>query len=326
MAKWSDQIERQLADELARCEGKVRFEGDDAGSLWLWQADRRTGIKDAMALDLPTVYGPPKARLVQGQADTAGKHQLWAVETEANLVTDVHLVAGLPIAERPATIAMNLTASQNPAAHQIFCEQVNSLGLTGVSVTPRCCTGNNELKALAEVYLGLGKSYAGTVVGDLLRVIDHVESLLQIESEPIILITSGIVTPLALALAAIDQRIGGLIVDFGGDDSHMQPSGTPPFFVDQFGQLGANPLLTLAQCCVPRPMLLIDYPLDAPSWLSVAESIVLPFRAKLDRLRETFRTAGHPTRLQTIESAEIENRIDVLASFLETHFITQEQQ
>ncbi|NLX04136.1 MAG: hypothetical protein GXY33_03210 [Phycisphaerae bacterium] len=322
MPEWSEQLERQLASALARCAPQVRFDGRDAGALWLWQAKRKAALNEALGLDVPTVYGPPKATLVKGQEKAVDQFQVWSVETEPGVALQVHMRAVAALAGRPGAIVINLADRFDPAEHETFCGRINAMGLTAVSLTPRGLH-DNSVWSLAAAYLGLGQSYAGVAVSDLLRVVDHIESLLEVESEPLIVLGSGWLVPVVLAFAALDQRITGLVIGFGDGETLGGPTDRPPLFMNAYMHLGPNPVLTLAQCVVPKPMLLSNFPERSVGWLTNGKSGVLAPTEQLKQLTETYHVAGHPDRLElTGTAAGPDERLEQLRHFLEDHFTT----
>lgn len=321
MGRRSEQLDRQIAAALSRCAEKLSFTGTVAEDLWLWQAKCRGGVKEALALEMPTVYGPPTAKLVSGDPNSPGQLQLWDVTTDQGLADRVYVQSSGTGARRPAGIVMDLAGEDSSQEAERFCRQVVAMGLAGAVTCAKTGSDRSELAQLAALYLGLGKSYAGAVVGDLMRVLDHLESQLKFESEPIILAAGGPAMPIALALAAVDQRISGLVLDFSETVQVSGPAGCPPLFINQYLHLGPNPILSLALCGVPRPILLVDWPTEQTDyWSDVNKTAVLSPADQLDALRRAYRISGHPERIELISSSDVSDRFEMFEAFLKTHF------
>lgn len=312
MDMWPDQLKRQAIAALNNCASKVAFTGTTAEELWLWQAERRAALKRAMVLELPPVYGPPKAKIIQGDPDRPDRLQTWSIETDPGMTVPLAVQAASTV----AALVFHIAQRPDPPSHQKLCEQVSALGLAAAVVALRATDDREPTDSVAELYVGLGGSYAGAAVKDLLRVVDHVESRFQSDTEPLIITATGRMTPMALALAAIDQRVAGLMID--GSDSAVWngPQGRPPLFLEQYVHLGPNPIMTLAQCCAPRPMTLLNFPTDKPSWLPGTQSPVLSAADQIGTLRETFDVAGHADRLQLGHGCPP----DHIKTFLNEHF------
>jgi len=317
----SEGLERQITADVGRYAGKIAFAGSTAEDLWLWQANRRADLKLALAVELPTVYGPPKSRIIRGDTEAREQLQVWMVETEPHVSRPLYLQVGPQAAARPTAVVLDISESADDRAQEEFCGQMASIGLTGAASCLRAGTEPFDPAGLAEIYFGLGKSYAGAAVVDLLRIVDHLENQLRVEGEPIILVASGLAIPVGLALGAIDQRITGLVMLFDQWEVLGKPGGRLPLFVSQYVHLGPNPMLTLALCCVPRPLLMVNYPTDEDSWLPGNKSAVLSASRQLDTLRETYRIAGRSESLEVVTAEEDKgNVLDLLKSFLEKHF------
>lgn len=300
MTQWSEMIERHLADTLAQCCAKAgHFGEENTEQLWVWQGHRRVHIKEALGLALPPVYRPPKADLAGNQPTSSFEGQRWLVETEPNLLVDVHVHTG---AAKPRGYVLRVFEAADPEPQREFCRRVSELGLLGLSTALRGSDVPNGLHRLSEIYLGLGRCYAGAAAGDLLRVLDFVDQQFMAEGTPILLVLSGVGIPLGLAFAAIDQRVSGLIVDFTDAPAWiLAPTGQPPLFLSPYLRLGPNPLLVLAQCCAPRPMTLVHPPTQTPApWLQNRNSGVLPLVDQLVELQCTYQAAGGADRLNIV--------------------------
>lgn len=283
---------------IKRCANHDHFRKDSPEQLWVWQGQRRVDIKESLGLELPSVYGPPKAKIIHGRIDQPFSGQFWHVETAQDITTDLCLRTAA--AGRPAGYVLKLSESADREPQEKFCRTINQMGLAGVSVPLRGCDQPAGVFILAEIYLGLARCYAGSVVTDLMRVIDHLEHQFSIDVEPIVLMLSGLGIPAGLALTAIDQRISALVIDFtSAPKSILAPVGSPPFFKDQFLHLGPNPLLVLAQCCAPRPMAIVNYPPDAQApWLKNHKVGVLSFVDQLAQIQNAYDAANYTERLQ----------------------------
>ncbi len=303
MGHWPKLIERQLANALVKkCAACGHFSKESPEQLWVWQGQRRVNIKEALGLELPTVYGPPRARVIIGDPNKPHLGQTWHVETEAETLTELHMRTGTQVTGQPTAYVLQLSTVFDHEPQKQFTAQISEMGLVGLSMPLRGSEQPGGVEELAEIYLGLGRCFAGAVATDLLRVIDHLESHFAVEGEPIILVLSGIGIPLGLAFAAIDQRISALIVDFtSAPKSIIIPAGHPPLFTNQYLHLGPNPLLLLAQCCTPRPMKIINLPPEAQTpWLENGKSGVLPFTEQLTQLEVAYQAADNPDRLEII--------------------------
>ncbi len=303
MGHWPELIERQLANALVKkCAERGHFSLESPEQLWVWQGRRRVNIKEALDLELPTVYGPPRARVIIGDPRKPNLGQTWHIETEPENLMELHLRTGTPPAGQPTAYVLQLSTVFDHEPQKQFIARIGEMGLVGMSMPLRGSDQAGGIKELAEVYLGLGRCYAGAVVTDLIRVIDHIDTHFTVEGEPIVLVLSGIGIPLGLAFAAIDQRISAVIVDFtSAPKSIIFPTAQPPFFMNQYLNLGPNPLLVLAQCCAPRLMKIIHLPENAQTpWLENEKSGVLAFTEQLKHLQTAYQTAGNPDRLEII--------------------------
>jgi hypothetical protein len=241
------------------------------------------------------------------------------VQTEPGIHRPLYLQYAATPAARAGVV---LQLGDPPQSPREFCREVSSLGLTAAVSTLRAGADPLKQARAAELYLSIGKSYAGLAVTDLLRILDHLENQLELEGEPIILILSGVAIPIGLSLAAIDQRIGGVILEFSGENIVGGPTGCPPLFVNPYVLLGANPTLSLAQCCAPKPMLMVDFPISEDRWLGVNQSGVLSAMEQLEELQRTYEVSGHPERLDVASSADDGGQIELLKTFLKNHFIS----
>jgi len=237
--------------------------------------------------------------VVVGNPKKPSAGQVWHVETEPDVLAELILHAGPETTGHPTAYVLQVSEEATREPRQAFCQSIAEMGLVGLSVPLRGVEFPAGPAKLAEAYLGLGRCYAGAVATDLLRVIDHVEHQFSVESEPILLVLSGTGILPGLAFAAIDQRIGSVVVDFSSAPvALLGPTGVPPVFIQQYLHLGSNPLLTLAQCCVPRPMILIGAPPEADRlWLENPKAGILKFTDQITLLKDTYQSAGNPDRL-----------------------------
>jgi hypothetical protein len=322
MAHWSEDIERQIIMALAqRNVESGHFDPDGSEQLWSWQGKRRVAIKDVLGLELPAVYGPPRAELIEGKAETPEKGQLWRIETERDNQAEVFLRSAPP-ADQLIGYILRLFDQTNRAPQEAFCESMSHLGRTGLATSLRGAESAEKLAELAEIYLGLGRCYGDVTVIDLMRILDHLEDQFRIDSEPIVLMVSGYAIPLGLAYGAIDQRVSGFILDYTDAPKAVnEPTGIAPFFLGQYSQLGANPGLVMLQCCAPRPMVIVGRPPKAEeSWLKDSKAGVLSFTAQLEELKRTYDSAGCPERLTIIEPDQPKPTLEELTSQIIVHF------
>ncbi len=303
MTQWPDLIERQVASVLSKkCTRVNHFTKDGPEQLWIWQGQRRVDIKDALGLELPTIYGPPRFHIAVGQPGKPELGQLWKIETTADQFTDLYLHADVSTAAQPTAFILRVFDRDDPSEQKDICRQISQEGLIGLATHLRGAAKPEIMAQLAEIYLGIGRCFAGAVVSDFLRIIDHIEHQFNIDGTPIVLILSGLAIPMGLAMAAIDQRISALVVDFDESSTpFLEPSGRAPLFINQYLHLGANPFLVLCQCYAPRPLLVIHRLQDAAKpWLSDSRSGILSFAEQLDLLKGTYDAAGYPDRVETI--------------------------
>lgn len=309
MAQWPNLIERQLLNALNRAgTGGGRFDQEAADQLWVWQGKCRVDIKEALTLEVPMVYGPPKARVVRGDPDHPEKGQLWHVETEKENLIDVFMQTPPPIVEQASRYLLRVTDQIDREVHQAFCRKISAMGLVGLSSPLRNAGTPESIAELAEIYLELGRCYGGAAATDLLRVIDHLEQHFNIEGEPLILMVSGLAILPGLAFAAIDQRISGVIVDFRFAPAEVvKPTGFPPLLKEPFVHLGANPLLTIMQCVATRPMMLIgDLPDAKEPWIKNAKSGVLSFADQIKAVEELYLSENAAEHLTIVKTEEFE--------------------
>jgi hypothetical protein len=309
MAQWPNFIERQLLNALNRAStGGGRFDKDTAEQLWVWQGKCRVDIKEALTMEVPMVYGPPKAKIVRGSTDHPEKGQLWHVETENDNLIEVHMQTPPPIIDQSSRYLLHVTDQIDRESHQAFCKKSSAMGLGVVSYPLRNAGTQESIAELAEIYLGMGRCYGGASAMDLLRVTDHMEQLFNIEGEPLILMVSGLAIVPGLAFAAIDQRISGVIVDFrSAPATVIQPTGFPPLLKEQYVHLGANPLLTIMQCVAARPMMLIGTIEEAKEpWIKNAKSGVLSFADQIKAVEELYvsQHAGEQLTIVGLEEFE----------------------
>ncbi len=299
MGQKSDQVVRQILSELQSCCAKGHFSDESPEKLWFWQGHRRVDIKESLCFELPPVYGPPKADLVKGKVEDATSLQVWNVKTEQQIHTRLALKSPKVKAGRTQSFVMKIFDTPDTRGQDEFISQITQAGHTALCLNLRYSEQINDIHELAEMYLGFGKSYAGEVVIDLMRVIDHLEHQHQIEADPIILLLSGATVPFGLALSSIDQRISAIIIDYSDpDDPLLNISGRAPFFKGQFTHLGPNPWLVLAQCSVPKPMTILGSPRQShPELAEPAKSCLLTFGQIVDNLRQTYQISGFDSRL-----------------------------
>ncbi len=328
MARWPGLIERQLVNALIKkCETSGHFSKDSPEQLWVWQGQRRVSIKDALGLDLPTVYGSRKSRVILGHPAKPTAGQVWHIETEPDVLAELHVRSSEPVPGQPTAYILQLSQTADYDLQGKFTQTVSELGLVGVSAPMRGAETPGGMAELAEIYLGLGRCYAGGQVTDLLRMTDHLENQFEIEGEPIVLVLSGMGIPIGLAFAAIDQRVSAVIVDFrDAPKSITTPVGGPPMFINQYVNLGPNPLLVLAQCCAPRPMTVVGTPPDAQTpWLANPKSGVIPFTEQLTHLQAAYQASGNPERLKIIRYDKPEPSIvDLIRQTLEPFYSSKE--
>ena len=304
MAERSDQIKREVERLLASGKGKSHVVQGDANELWFWQGHMRVNIKDALSLELPAVYGPPKANLVI-QRD--GQHredvQLWNVETEPGINVALNISLPAHTISHPAGVVLKVFERIDEEQANRFSELITSSGLAcGYFPIRTSESFDNDIYKLAQVYLDSGRCLAGVIAVDLIRIIDHIEHQFQIEGEPIVLNISGEIASAGLACAAIDQRISGIIIDYEGQiDSLMSFTGKAPLFRDPYLHLGANPWLVLAQCCIPRPMAIMNLPEKMDITPPVDK--MLSFGEQLDILQKTYKSVAQEDNLYIIDKS-----------------------
>ncbi len=304
MAKRSDQIKREIERLLALGKGKSHFTQNDANELWFWQGHMRVNIKNTLSLELPAVYGPPKAIPVNSNSQPPQQNiQIWNVETEPgiNVPLEIHLPRN--ITAQPSGFVLKIFEQLDEKQTKNFCEEITSSGLACSYFSIRTSNSfDNDIYKLAQIYLDSGRCLSGVIATDIIRVVDYIEHQFQIEGEPIVLIASGKIASAILACSAIDQRISGIILDYAGDtDSLMSFTGKAPFFRDPYLHLGANPWLVLAQCCVPRPIAILNLPENINEPLPVNK--MLSFAEQLEILQNTYKSAGKENNLYIIDKS-----------------------
>lgn len=325
MGEWSEQVKRQLVAALGECSRKTEFVGTEPGELWLWQAERRSALKTAMGIELPTVYGPPKSRIVIGRPDHPHDLQQWMVETEHGIHSAVTQQSQPSINGRIGAVVVHLLDREDNELQPRLCRELSESGLAVASITLRGGYGPMGIAPVAQVYLGVGRPYAGAVINDLLRVMDHLESILELEGDPTILVIPGHLAELGLAYAAIDQRINGIVVDLSTQHPLGDPDGRVPWFAGLYSHLGPNPTQTLIQCCVPRPITILNWPNDLPAWIDVPKSGVRSPADQLQTILRTYDIAGQHDRFATLPAAaDFPAMLDAVRNFLSTHFAAHE--
>ncbi len=307
MAQWPNLIERQLVNALNRTRARgVPLAGNESGQLWSRQGKCRADIKDALGVEWPTVYSPPKARVIRGMPEHPEKGQIRHVETEPDNLIEVHLQTPPPTTEPLLRYMLEVSDDVHRESHRAFCEKISQMGLIGVSAALRNAGTPESIAELAEIYLGAGQCYGGVSVLDFLRITDHLEHHFNMEGDPLILVVSGLAILPGLAFAAIDQRISGILVDFRSATAAIdRPVGFPPLFRDQYIHLGTNPLLTLMECVAPRPMMLAGAPENASeAWIKNTKSGVLAFDDQRKTLQELYESENAGEQLIIVEADE----------------------
>jgi hypothetical protein len=303
MTHWSELIEHHFASAFSRNSIKVNhFTKDSPEQLWAWQGHKRVNIKESLGLELPAIYSPPKARVIIGHPNEPEKGQTWHVESELDVLLELHLRTSPLAVGKNVGYVLQICEQSHRQTQKEFCSSIIEMGLVGLSVSPRGSYEMNGIQEFAELYQGLGRCYAGAAVYDLIRVIDHMEHHFKIDIEPIVLVLSGKMIPIGLALGAIDQRISAVIIDFTHSAAPpFVPDGSVPLFKQVYDHLGPNPWLILTQCFAPRPITLIHLPAQSEeSWLKNPKAGVMSFSNQIESLSSTYEAAEYPQRLTII--------------------------
>ncbi len=314
MAKRSDQIKRNVERLLSSGKGKSHFSQGDSNQLWFWQGHMRVNVKEALSLDLPTVYGPPRANLAES-SDNKDVVQLWKVETEPGINIPLTINLAKTATNQPAGFVLKIFERADDNEYKNFCGQITSAGLACGCFSIRTSESfGNDIYKLAQVYLDGGRCLGGVIASDLIRIIDHIEHQFQIEGEPIVLVISGEISSVGLACGAIDQRISGIIIDYmGKEDSLISFTGKAPFFRDPYLHLGTNPWLVLGQCCVPRPIAILNPPNNTQSKPPVDKMLTLT--EQIDILRSTYKSAGKEGNLYVFDKPPLPDVPEIIKRF-----------
>ncbi len=310
----TDPVVRGILTDLSNKPEKGPFLDTSTDQLWFWQGKRRIDIKESLGLDLPSVYGPPNAKLVRETSTTSGNIQIWEIETEPQITRTLRINLGTAPTTQPTGFVLGIFPEENPKAMEEFENKITKEGLVALSITLRT-TDKFNIDTLAEIYLNMGRCYAGVCATDIIRILDHIEHQFHIDNEPIILWSSGISTSIGFTVSAIDKRISATIVDYSDTtESLLTPLGKPPIYKDIYQHLGASPWLVVAQCCLPKPLVFIGTPQNRniTPLIENSNNVFLSFDNQMKILKATYKSAEVENKLIQILSSEQADIVEVL--------------
>ncbi len=284
-------VERQIRKRLEQFTQGYWFQGQTAEQFWRWQVERRQHLRRAMRLELPTVYAPPRAEVIESNECEGIRRSLIALETEPDFWLPVYLLK--PTGEyngrtlialhgdgRGAVDVIGMADEHHTQQHieQHQYDYADRWARAGFFVaapelrgygrlmleddrrhldrSPADQLWRNSVDRLMAIYLRLGRTYAGCCAADLIRLLDYLESLEDVDPDRLGIGGMGQGARALSWLIALDDRVSAAAVAAlkrADADTLLQPSLNPPAMVD------ARTLVDHASifaCYAPRPLCL----------------------------------------------------------------------
>jgi dienelactone hydrolase len=315
-------VEGQILRRLHDCRQACRFDGQRPEQLWRWQVEQRQQFRRAMRLSLPTVYTPPHAERIETAERDGIRIDLLAVEIESDFWLPVHLLRApdghdgktLVVLHGQGRGANDATGTADPTQEGppayaatwardgfvVAVPELRGFGRLRLADDRTTCdagAAQDSADRLMAIYLWLGQSYAGCCVGDLVRLLDYLESLPEVDPDRIGVAGVGAGAHAFSWLAAIEDRIaaGSLAsTSCRGAESLLEPGLGPPPVIESFGIV--DPIAILA-CHAPRPLYLQARAAGCAAATGTEES-------PIDRLAALYLLCGAPDRLVLNQSPD----------------------
>jgi len=282
-------VERQINERLQQYRQTYWFGGQSAEQLWRWQVDRRQQLRRAMRLELPAVYAPPRAKVLDASNRNGLRVEFLAVESDPDFWLPVYVLKPLGENNGRTLIALHgegrgavdvVGLAEGEHARQHIQEYQYDYGATWARAgfivavpelrgygrlmlqddrqhldgSPAEQLWRNSVDRLMAIYLRVGRTYAGCCVGDLIRLIDYLESRQDVDPDRIGIGSMGEGARVVSWLIAVEDRIATAAVAAlkrADADTLLQPRISPPAMVD------ARTLVDHASifaCHTPRPL------------------------------------------------------------------------
>jgi len=318
-------VERQIDQRLERHVQEYWFVGHSAEQLWRWQIERRYQLREAMRLELPAVYVPPRAEVLEVTSRNGLRVEFIAIETEEDFWLPAYVlkqpgeqsgrtVIALHGQGRGAADVVGLAEQEHTRKHVqehqydyadrwaragfiVVAPELRGYGrlMLGddrqrVDGSPAEELWRNSVDRLKGIYLRLGQTYAGRCVADLTRLIDYLEDREDIDADRIGIGGMGDGARVLSWLTAVEDRIGAVAaaaLNRADADTLLEPRAGPPAMLD------ARTLVDHASifaCYVPRPLCLQAGRRDP-------EMPVQRLEAMADRLAHLYRLCDAEDRL-----------------------------
>lgn len=304
-----DPVVLWIRKKLLNNRGKGPFTDPNGEQLWFWQGRRRIDIKESLGIDIPAVYGPPNAKILEESQENGRFLSVWQVEVEPGITRNIRVSYRDPNSSVFNGFVVGVfekKEDEKESGLEAFERKVVKEDLVAVSIL-LAADSVFDIECLSEIYLNMGSCYGGLCVAEIIRVIDHMEHQYNIDGEPIILVAEGRAASLAILLGAIDKRVSAIVVDYNSSfEPLLSPTAKPPLYRDIYKLLGPQPWLVVAQCCIPKPLVVIGRPANADGikLSDSEEKIFSGLDEQLKILKSTYKGVGAEKKLLVIDSAE----------------------
>lgn len=282
-------LEPQILRRLRECRNACTFEGHRPEQLWRWQVDHRMQLRRAMRLNLPTVYTTPRFETVESLSRDDVRVELLAIQIEEDHWLPTYIVRAGSVqdgrtlivlhglgygAAEPADEALRSLGRQDAvdrrktyavdwarSGYIVAIPELRGYGRLMLQDDRRAVESGqvdrekrNSLRRLMAIYLRLGQTYAGCCVGDLIRLLDHLEAREEVDPDRIGISGVGTGAHALSWLVALEDRIAAAVVVASWRsevDSVLDPELEPPPVFESFGLVDP---ITILSCHVPKPL------------------------------------------------------------------------
>ena len=317
--------ERQIHKRLDAYRQLYWFDGDAPEQLWRWQVERRRQVRRAMRLELETVYAPPRAETIETDVRNDVRIEFIALNTEPDFWLPVYVLEPVGQDNGRTLIALHgegrgaidvlgvaddVHARRHIRQHRYdYAHRWARAGFTVVAPElrgygrlmlqddrerldrgPAEQLWRNSVDRLAAIYLRVGRTYAGSCVTDLIRVIDYLEDREDVDADRIGIGGMGEGARVLSWLIAVEDRLGAAVaagIKRADAEALFRPQIGPPAMID--GRALVDHASIFA-CHVPRPLCLQCGRRDK-------EMPPEHFQAIADRLARLYRLCGAEERL-----------------------------
>lgn len=318
-------VEQQIKRRVEQFRGRYWFKGQTAEQLWRWQVKHRQQLRRAMRLELPAVYVPPHAEVVESSCREGLRVELVGVETEPGFHLPVHVlrppgecngrtIIALHGEGRGADDVIGLADDDNARRHidEFQYDYGDSLARAGFVVAAPDLRGYGRLmmnddrqrrdagpseqlwrssaQRLMGIYLRLGQTYAGCCVADIIRLVDYLENRQDVDPDRIGIAGMGEGARVLSWAVAIEDRFSAAAVAAmkrADADTLLEPRSGPPAMIE--GRTLVDHA-SIFGCYTPRPLFLQGGRRDK-------ETPIEHFQDVAEHLSQLYRVCGAEDRL-----------------------------